>query len=58
MINEAIVRIGATRTTIIGVVGPVLTMFLAVTVLNEPSSMMHFVGMAVAIAGVWLVAVK
>ena len=56
MINEAILRIGATRTTVIGSVGPVLTMMLAITVLGEPSSILHFAGMAVAIFGVSLVA--
>jgi len=58
MINEAIMRIGATRTTVIGSVGPVLTMLLAILVLSEPSSVQHFVGMAVAIYGVSLVARK
>ncbi|WP_146515470.1 DMT family transporter [Rubripirellula amarantea] len=58
MINEAIMRIGATRTTVIGSVGPVLTMMLAIFVLSEPSSLQHFLGMAVAIYGVSLVARK
>ncbi len=58
MINEAIMRIGATRTTVIGSVGPVLTMLLAISVLSEPSSLQHFLGMAVAIYGVSLVARK
>lgn len=56
MINEAILRIGATRTTVIGCVGPVLTMLLAILVLSEPSSRQHFAGMAVAVFGVSLVA--
>lgn len=55
MISEAIVRIGATRTTVIGSIGPVLTMLLAIAVLSEPSSWQHFAGMAVAISGVSLV---
>ena len=55
MINEAILRIGATRTTVIGSVGPVLTMLLAITILGESSSVWHFIGMAVAIGGVSLV---
>lgn len=58
MINEAIVRIGATRTTVIGSVGPVLTMLLAILVLNEPSSVQHFIGMLVVIIGVSFVAKK
>ena len=58
MINEAIMRIGATRTAVIGSVGPVLTMLLAIVVLQEPSSLMHFAGMAVAMLGVSLVTRK
>lgn len=58
MINEAIMRIGATRTAIVGSSGPVLTMLLAIFVLGEPSSTLRFLGMAVAIGGVSLVARK
>ena len=58
MINEAIVRIGATRTSVVGAIGPAATMGLAIVVLGEPSSVQHFVGMLVAIAGVSLVARK
>lgn len=58
MINEAIMRIGATRTAVIGSVGPVLTVLLAIAVLAEPSSPQHFAGMALAIAGVALVSRK
>ncbi len=58
MINEAIVRIGATRSSVVGSIGPALTMGLAIVVLNEPSSIQHFAGMIVAIAGVSLVAKK
>jgi drug/metabolite transporter (DMT)-like permease len=58
MINEAIVRIGASRTTVIGSVGPALTMLLAIVVLDEPSSVQHFVGMFIAIFGVSLVVRK
>ena len=58
MINEAIVRIGATRTTVIGTVGPVLTILLAVVLLAEPTSVYHFIGVLLAIVGVSLVSVK
>ncbi len=58
MINEAIMRIGATRTTVIGSIGPALTMLLAIVVLQEPSSFQHFAGMLIAIVGVSLVAKK
>lgn len=56
MINEAIVKLGATRTTVIGSAGPAFTMALAIIVLQEPSSWQHFVGMGVVILGVSLVA--
>lgn len=58
MINESIVRIGATRATVIGTVGPVLTMLLAIVVLKEPTSLVHAAGMLIAVLGVSLVAVK
>lgn len=58
MINEAILRIGATRTSVIGTVGPVLTMLLAIAVLREPSTALHFAGMGIAISGVSLVGRK
>lgn len=56
LINEAIVRIGATRTSVIGSAGPVLTMLLAILLLNEPSTPYHFLGMFIAIVGVAIVA--
>lgn len=58
MINEAIMRIGATRTTVIGSIGPVLTLLLAVLVLREPTSLLHWLGMALALIGVSLVSRK
>lgn len=58
LINESIIRIGATRTTVIGTVGPVLTMLLAIAVLHEPTSWHHAAGMALSVVGVSLVAVK
>ena len=58
MVNESIHRIGATRTTIVGSVGPVLTMLLAVLILGEPTSIWHAIGMVIVIAGVSLVSIK
>lgn len=58
LINEAILRLGASRTTIIGSVGPVVTMMLAIGLLREPSSIWHFLGMALVVFGVMLVARK
>lgn len=58
MINEAIVRLGATRTTVIGSAGPAFTMLLAIVILQEPSSWQHLLGMLTVIIGVSLVARK
>ena len=58
MLNEAIVRLGAMRTAMFGTVGPVVTMLLAIVLLGEPSSLSHFVGMAVVLVGVAMVAKK
>lgn len=55
LISESIARIGTTRTSIIGTIGPVLTMLLAIWLLAEPTSLQHFAGMIVVIAGVSLV---
>ena len=58
MINEAIMRIGATRTAVIGSAGPAVTMLLAIGILGEPTSAGHVAGMAVAMIGVSLVTRK
>lgn len=55
LINESIARIGATKTSIVGAIGPVITMLLAIIVLDEPTSAIHFIGMALVILGVGLV---
>ena len=55
LVNEAIVRIGATRASVIGSVGPVVTMLLAIVVLKEPTSIQHLAGMLIVVLGVTLV---
>ncbi|MCP5160840.1 MAG: DMT family transporter [Hahellaceae bacterium] len=55
MVTEAIARIGATRTTILGSVGPVFTIALAVLLLNEPTSINHLLGTVLVIIGVLFV---
>ncbi len=52
MISEAISRIGGTKTSIAGSVGPVFTILLAVAILDEDFGWAHFVGMILVIAGV------
>lgn len=55
MITEAISRIGATRTSILGTAGPVFTIILAIFVIDEPFSIYHALGVLIVISGVALV---
>ncbi|MEM8735074.1 MAG: DMT family transporter, partial [Planctomycetota bacterium] len=52
LISEAIARVGAAKTSIMGSVGPVFTMLLAVAWLGEPTTLWHIVGMLLVLAGV------
>ena len=54
MVNEAIARIGAARTSIVGTAGPIMTIGLAVLLLGEPFGWWHLAGMLLVIAGVSL----
>lgn len=58
MINEAIARIGAAKTTIIGTVGPIFTVILAVFLLAEPFGWIHLAGVLLVIFGVSLLSKK
>ncbi|UXY15715.1 DMT family transporter [Chitiniphilus purpureus] len=51
----AIVRIGSSRTAIIGSIGPVLTIVLSMGVLDERLGWLQWLGAAVVIGGVWIV---
>jgi drug/metabolite transporter (DMT)-like permease len=52
MVSEAIHRIGAAKTSIVGTIGPVFTIGLAVLVLGEPFGWFHLAGMALVMIGV------
>ena len=52
--SEAIHRIGATRTSIMGTLGPVVTIVLAVNLLNEPFGTPQIVGLLLVLLGVSL----
>lgn len=52
MIAEAIARIGPAQTGIIGTLGPIVTIFLAVWLLNEPMTIYHIIGVSLVIGGV------
>ena len=54
MVSEAIARIGAAQTSIVGTAGPVFTILLAVLLLGEPFGWFHLAGMALVIFGVSL----
>ena len=54
MVSEAIHRIGAAKTSIVGTVGPVITILLAVWLLGEPFGWFHLAGMALVMVGVSL----
>jgi len=52
MISEAISRIGPAQTGIVGSLGPIMTMGLAIWILNEPFTVWHAMGMVLVVGGV------
>ena len=58
LVSEAIARIGGTKTSIAGSVGPVFTVLLAVIVLGEDFGWPHFFGMLLVIVGVLILSVN
>ena len=54
MTSAAIRRIGASRTALIGTLGPILTIFLGAWLLGEPLTWWQMGGAALVLAGVWL----
>jgi len=56
MIAEAIAKIGPAQTGIIGTLGPMVTIVLAVFILNEPFSLYHALGISLVIGGVTVLA--
>ncbi len=55
MTSSAIRRIGASRTVLIGTLGPVLTIFFGCWLLDEPLSLPQLAGAGLVLAGVLLV---
>ena len=53
MMAEGIRRIGADRTALLGSLGPMATIFLAMEILSEPVSTIQLVGSAVIIFGIF-----
>ncbi len=58
MIAEAIALIGPTQTGIVGTLGPIFTILLAVWWLNEPFGLPHLIGLSLVISGVLLLTFK
>lgn len=54
MMVEAIDRIGPTQTGIVGMLGPVFTIALAIQLLNEPFTIWLFMGAVLMMIGVWI----
>ena len=52
MISEAIARIGSAKTSIVGTIGPIFTILMAVAVLGEPFGWFHLGGMLLVLFGV------
>lgn len=52
MISEAINKIGPAQTGIVGSLGPIMTMGLAIWILNEPFTIWHAMGMVLVVGGV------
>ena len=58
LIAEAIKRIGANRTSLVGSLGPVFTIGLGFWILGEPLHWIQFGGVALVLAGVALVTLQ
>jgi drug/metabolite transporter (DMT)-like permease len=58
MMSEAIQRIGPTQTGIIGTLGPIFTIILAVYLLDEPITVYMLIGMLMVTCGVGVLMIK
>ncbi|WP_019557217.1 DMT family transporter [Thiomicrorhabdus arctica] len=58
MISEAIAKIGPAQTGIVGILGPVVTMGLAITILEEVFTVWHALGMVLVIGGVAILTIR
>lgn len=55
---EVISRLGASKMSIVGTLGPVFTILMAIIVLNEPFGWVHLIGLSLVIGGVSLLGKK
>ena len=58
LMNEGMRIIGSSRAAILGVFGPIVTLFLSALILNEPIGPIQLVGAALVIGGVGLISFK
>lgn len=58
MMAEALKRIGASDASMIGTVGPVITIFLGAVFLDEPVSLLQLTGAALVLAGVAMISLN
>jgi drug/metabolite transporter (DMT)-like permease len=58
MISEAIARVGSAQTGIVGTLGPVITILLAIVILGEPFTLYHLAGIALVMTGVLLLTLR
>jgi drug/metabolite transporter (DMT)-like permease len=58
LIAEAIKRMGASRTSLLGSLGPVFTIWLGAWILDEPVRWIQLAGAALVLAGVGLVTLR
>lgn len=58
MIAEAIHRIGGAQTGIVGMIGPIMTIGLAVWILNEPFGMIQLTGLGIVLIGIFVLTLK
>lgn len=58
MVSEAMRRLGAGPVSLIGTLGPVITLFLGWLILTEPIGLFQLLGGSLVVAGVVLVGKK
>ena len=58
MMAEALKRIGASDASMIGTVGPVITIFLGVVFLGEQVSLLQLIGAGLVLAGVAMISLN
>jgi len=58
LMAEGVKRIGANQVSMIGAIGPVITIYFGWLILNEPITMIQIAGAVLVLAGVLLVSLK